>query len=42
MHVEKTVHKWDFKSQTFESYFKKVITNFHIQKDIVEFVNTEG
>ena len=36
------VYKWDFKSQTFESYPKKVITDFHIQKDVVEFVNTEG
>ena len=36
------VYKWDFKSQTFESYPKKIITDFHIQKDVVEFVNTEG
>ena len=35
------VYKWDFKSQTFESYPKKIITDFHIQKDVVEFVNTE-
>jgi len=41
-HEKYCVFKWDFKSQTFESYPKKVITDFHIQKDVVEFVNTKG
>ena len=40
-HRKNCVYKWDFKSQIFESYPKKVITNFHIQKDVIEFVNTE-
>jgi len=29
-HGKNCVYKWDFKSQTFESYPKKVITDFHI------------
>ena len=36
------VYKWDFNSQTFEIYPKKVITDFHILKDVVQFTNTEG
>ena len=36
------VYKWDHKSQTFESYNKKDITDFHIQSDILEFKNFKG